>query len=718
MADLPIQNFPTEVTEYGDGDYIPMSSSERTAKIKAKNLAKKSLAEIKNLSTAITDFRQGDNIAVDGPDGAAKMTAEKLLELTAQNALANNIASAFDPTVQCVAGHLYVFRGALVRCKTTYTGPYDPSKFFVGSGIKDTGFAVLGTNELPADLNDCATNVSYVCTNSEVGAAVANKPDGSNQFMVFTIPSASGSVKMQYYFGNGNSSVIYARSCWAGTWSAWNTLSAIVFARFSPYSTYQKGERVQNGNYSYVAKNYVSAGEWNASDWEYISNRLKPFIAGSPSDMPDDLNNCYINSAYTCTNATIGANTAHRPTTDDQFTVVTFGATNPGCLIQLFAPKSSSLLYMRNSWGGTWTSWYLINKNIVPSFFPSSTYAKGKVVMYKGNPYKCKQFITTAEEWDATKWEPIINHMTIPVCGIQTDMPSADLNALMPNTSYTCTSNDYGETVANRPTENKQFTVVTLGGANGGCGLQIFTPSNSNQVWVRNFWGGTWAAWTNITAEPKNTQNILAAFDNVVCIGDSLTYSQVYTAASQSRQAKRPYPKVLAKLCNFDSYEIFAIAGDDATENWERYKNSVTAKSNGLAIVYLGTNGGLTDTLDTDAPANTDPSTWASTNTGSYAKWVDKLKTLGYKILLIKPWAGGGSDLTTTKLVIDKVGTRFGCAVLEDFHTTEAKYHYYPDLSGSNSLHYNDLGYAWFTSELIRHVSELASSQAKYLIPN
>ena len=58
MADLPIQNFPTEATEYGD--YLAMSSSERTAKIKAKNLVQKALAEVKNLPTAITAFRTGD----------------------------------------------------------------------------------------------------------------------------------------------------------------------------------------------------------------------------------------------------------------------------------------------------------------------------------------------------------------------------------------------------------------------------------------------------------------------------------------------------------------------------------------------------------------------------------------------------------------------------------------------------------------------------------
>jgi hypothetical protein len=171
-------------------------------------------------------------------------------------------------------------------------------------------------------------------------------------------------------------------------------------------------------------------------------------------------------------------------------------------------------------------------------------------------------------------------------------------------------------------------------------------------------------------------------------------------------------------LCGYDSYTIYAIAGDTCIDNWNRYGQTVTAKDNALAIVYLGTNGGLTDTLSTDAPVNTDPSTWASTNTGCYAKWIDKLITLGYKVLIVQPWAGGGDSLQTTQDVISQIATRFGCAVVSAFHSSDEKYHYYPDLSGQNSLHYNDLGYAWFASELIRHVSELSSSQAKYLIPN
>lgn len=54
--------------------------------------------KVKDIPTSISQFRNGDVIPVDGPNGPAKMEADKLLKLTAQNSLADNVAPAFDPT--------------------------------------------------------------------------------------------------------------------------------------------------------------------------------------------------------------------------------------------------------------------------------------------------------------------------------------------------------------------------------------------------------------------------------------------------------------------------------------------------------------------------------------------------------------------------------------------------------------------------------------------
>lgn len=211
--------------------------------------------------------------------------------------------------------------------------------------------------------------------------------------------------------------------------------------------------------------------------------------------------------------------------------------------------------------------------------------------------------------------------------------------------------------------------------------------------------------------------NVLAAFNNIICIGDSLTDSQVWTGAATVRQAYRTYPQILGKLCGTDSVTAYAQSGDTTIANWTRYNSQVSPQTNALAIIYLGTNGGLTDTLDEDAPADADPSTWADTNTGCYAKWVDKLLSLGYKVLLIKPFGTSSQTTALTKEVVGKIGARFGAAVLESFRSADDKYHYYPDLSGTNGVHYNGLGYAWFASNLIHQVSKLPTDQMKLIIP-
>ena len=212
----------------------------------------------------------------------------------------------------------------------------------------------------------------------------------------------------------------------------------------------------------------------------------------------------------------------------------------------------------------------------------------------------------------------------------------------------------------------------------------------------------------------EDVTNVLAAFDNIVCVGDSLTYSQVYTSVSGSRQAKRTYPVVLGKLCGNET-TAFATPGASARSCWESYGEQITAKTNALAIIYLGTNEGITDTLDTDVVGD-NPANWANNNTGCYCRFVQKFQSLGYKVLLLKCWVSSGS-LQNTNSAIVHIGQRFGCAVLDAPTSKALKYHYYPDLSGSNYVHYNDLGYSWFASSLIVAASNMDDDEMKYIIP-
>ena len=80
---------------------------------------------IKDWAVSITSFRTGDVIAVDGPNGTAKMSKDDLLKETAQNALAGNLASAFDPARNYIADEKCVYEGDLYKFLHNHFGLWD-----------------------------------------------------------------------------------------------------------------------------------------------------------------------------------------------------------------------------------------------------------------------------------------------------------------------------------------------------------------------------------------------------------------------------------------------------------------------------------------------------------------------------------------------------------------------------------------------------------------
>lgn len=213
--------------------------------------------------------------------------------------------------------------------------------------------------------------------------------------------------------------------------------------------------------------------------------------------------------------------------------------------------------------------------------------------------------------------------------------------------------------------------------------------------------------------------DILSAFTNIMCCGDSLTASVVYTAADSvdphTRAAYRRYPDILAdKTGATVTYKAFG--GYHAKDWWDNYNQYITQKDNQLAIIYLGTNGMLTDTLDTDAPGDDVADYDKTTNTGAYAAIVKSFIDVGARVLLVHV-CNRVDNYADRNAVIDKIGARFNCAVVDVPYLSDNKYHYWPDGTGTNPLHYNDFGYAAWTESLIRNVGALPTDMMKLIIP-
>lgn len=224
--------------------------------------------------------------------------------------------------------------------------------------------------------------------------------------------------------------------------------------------------------------------------------------------------------------------------------------------------------------------------------------------------------------------------------------------------------------------------------------------------------------WTNKKNDSRienlpTAENIIPMYDDIICIGDSLTWSQVYTADYEQRRAFKTYPQILASLCGGITSHAYATPGDTAILWWER-SSSGAFDNHGLYIVFLGTNGGLTDTIETDC-VGTNPDNFANTNTGQYGRILQTIYNNGDRAVLIKPWAG--LNVNITKEVVDKFALKYSFAAI-DINTPERSnewYHKFPDGSGLNGLHFNDLGYAWMANEIKTQIN-LLSAEEKFKI--
>ena len=221
-------------------------------------------------------------------------------------------------------------------------------------------------------------------------------------------------------------------------------------------------------------------------------------------------------------------------------------------------------------------------------------------------------------------------------------------------------------------------------------------------------------------ADKKETFDILTAFENITCVGDSLTWSQVYLAGGTTRKAHRPWVDILEERTGATTEEI-ANPGYSASQWWAANESSITSKTNQLAIIYLGTNLGLSDTVDTDCVGN-DPTNWGNTLTADYCRIVNAFKSVGAQIILVKPFtttgnSTAGTTYANTYAAIDSIATRFGCGIVEPIYLADSAYHKYPNGVGENAVHYNDLGYAAFVDKLITGISHMSNAYMVNVVP-
>lgn len=153
-------------------------------------------------------------------------------------------------------------------------------------------------------------------------------------------------------------------------------------------------------------------------------------------------------------------------------------------------------------------------------------------------------------------------------------------------------------------------------------------------------------------------------YNKVLCIGDSLTDGAYYSPELVGKQSIIDYPLQLSKML---SAEVTNAGKNGATAaSW--YKNEKSKydfTKFDTFIIWLGTNEGLSDTIDTDT-ANDN---FAESNTGYYCKLVhDILADNPYATIFLCSVFSSSGDIIITNSVINKIATKYNVNLVIDMN--------------------------------------------------
>lgn len=164
----------------------------------------------------------------------------------------------------------------------------------------------------------------------------------------------------------------------------------------------------------------------------------------------------------------------------------------------------------------------------------------------------------------------------------------------------------------------------------------------------------------------------------VLCIGDSLTSGASYREewgeiAWPGASLDENMPRILGRMLGAE-VDNGGFSGYSAS-TWYNAQQDGTINSNrpydfskyDTFFIWLGTNNGLTDTLDSDVNRYSDYHNFANTETGYYCKLIEDIKAHNSDclIVLVKVFASKG-DYEVTNRVIDKIATKYNLPVIDN----------------------------------------------------
>ena len=209
--------------------------------------------------------------------------------------------------------------------------------------------------------------------------------------------------------------------------------------------------------------------------------------------------------------------------------------------------------------------------------------------------------------------------------------------------------------------------------------------------------------------------NFCSLMNKVLCIGDSLTRGAYYSSEYNGASIKENYPYYFSKL---NQIEVTNAGQSGAyPSKWytdKRPNYDIAAHDN--FIIWLGTNNGLTDTLESDT-AFDDYNNYAETETGYYCRIIENIQDLrpDANIFLCTVFASSG-DKDITNTVLNQIASKYNLPLFDMDDGTIYKGVDHETLHPfGNNVHFGKVGNLALAQKLTLYINEYARSNPSIL---
>lgn len=211
----------------------------------------------------------------------------------------------------------------------------------------------------------------------------------------------------------------------------------------------------------------------------------------------------------------------------------------------------------------------------------------------------------------------------------------------------------------------------------------------------------------NIAIDEKykiKNEYLRVLFKKVLCDGDSLTQGDYGSNPPGTANIhEENYPYFLNKITGWETVNN-GECGISTKAFWERRTKNISYDDIDLVIIFLGTNGGLTDTLESDVIGD-DYNNYANTNTGSYCKIIEYIKAKKPNMqfcLCTLPQMGAISrvELENTNKVIEKIAHKYNLPIADLYNKSKMNFTNGNIYRPIDNLHFGRLGYLTLAGEI------------------